>query len=211
MKAFFALLVTTLSSAIAAAAPGEVIFGGGVAFGTEIATPGLQLNGYYAFDRTSKLANLRLGFDIDGFLSNTDELAEGRLTKSWADFNLNGQYVVLAPKDRPFLIYGLAGVNFAFLGAKVEYFDGVNQRDRNDDAFKGGLNLGVGGEYALDVGEKSGPDFSLFGEAKYVVSNADQLVVVAGIRFALPLGGAPGAKPQAPVAAKPAEANPVSR
>ena len=124
------VVATLLVSATANAAAGEVIVGGGLAFGTDIATPGLQLNGYYAFDRQSKLSNLRLGLDIDVFLSNTDDVPpQYKLSQSWADFNTNAQYVFLAPKDRPFLFYGLAGLNFAFVGAKTEYYDGINQRD----------------------------------------------------------------------------------
>lgn len=184
------VVATLLVSATANAAAGEVIVGGGLAFGTDIATPGLQLNGYYAFDRQSKLSNLRLGLDIDVFLSNTDDVPpQYKLSQSWADFNTNAQYVFLAPKDRPFLFYGLAGLNFAFVGAKTEYYDGINQRDIDANAFKLGVNLGVGGEYGVDVGERNGADFAFFGEAKYVVSDADQFVFTAGVRVALPIGG----------------------
>lgn len=187
MKTLFVVALTSLASATAYAGGGEIIAGGGLAFGTDIATPGLQLNGYYGFDSNSALANLRVGGDFDIFLPNSDTQAEGKLTTRWADLNLNAQYVFVAPKDQPFLFYGLAGLNFAFLGAKFEYDSALNQRDYSNSTFKAGVNVGVGGEYAIDVGEKNGADFSIYGEGKYVISDADQLVFAAGVRVALPL------------------------
>ena len=181
-----AVLAVTLLSAEAYAS-GEVILGGGLVYGSDIARPGLQLGGYYAFDRNSKLANLRLGLDLDVFLSNSDDFEGGTTTVSWMDLDVNGQYVFLAPKDQPFLVYGLAGLNFARVGVNVDYNEMLSARDIDNHDLRVGVNLGAGAEYAVDVGEKNGADFSLYAEGKYVISEANQLVFAAGARFALPL------------------------
>ncbi len=175
------LLAFLAVSAIAApASAGEVIVGAGVGFGSEIEMPGLQLGGYYAF--TGKLASLRVGGDIDGFLPNSDRGVGGEGKVSWFDINANAQYFIPGlPEDSPFAVYGLAGLNFAIVHASFTYDEGVNQRDLSNTEVEPGLNLGAGAEFDIKFA-------AAYAEAKYVISQADQLVVFAGLRFALPTG-----------------------
>lgn len=167
-------LAVTLGAAPAFAQ--ELLVGGGVAYGSEIEMPGLQLSAYYAFGR--KVPGLRIGGDVDGFLPNTEDSALGEAKLSWFDVNANAQYVFLSREDSPLAAYGLAGLNIAIVSNSFEYNDGVNQRDTDANETRVGVNLGAGAEYDL-------PFAAAFLEAKYVVSDADQLVAVLGLRFAI--------------------------
>ena len=171
---------TALLGAATPAAAGEVIVGAGVGFGTEIEMPGLQLGGYYAF--AGKLANLRVGGDVDGFMPNSDRGVGGEGKVTWFDVNANAHYLIPGlPEDSPFSVYALGGLSFAIIHSSFTYDEGVNQRDLSDTTVKPGVNLGGGAEYDIKFA-------AAYLEAKYVISSADQLVVFAGLRFALPTG-----------------------
>ena len=171
---------SVLLGVAAPAAAGEVIIGAGLGFGSEIEMPGLQVGGYYAF--AGKLANLRVGGDVDGFMPNSDRGVGGEGKVTWFDLNANAQYLLPGlPEDSPFAVYGLAGLNFAIVHASFTYDPGVNQRDLSNTEVEPGLNLGAGAEYDLKFA-------AAYAEAKYVISQADQLVVFAGLRFAMPTG-----------------------
>ena len=73
--------------------------------------------------------------------------------------------------DPTWTIYPLFGVNIATVSEKV-----------NDISFSNsdvGINLGFGSEYNIDR------KFSGFGEIKYVISDADQLVITFGVLYSL--------------------------
>jgi hypothetical protein len=115
-------------------------------------------------------------------LPNSDRGVSGDAKVTWVDIDLNAQYLIPGlPEDSPFAVYGLAGLNFAIVNASFTYDPGVNQRDISDSSVKPGLNLGAGAEYDLKFA-------AAYAEAKYVISDAHQLVVFAGLRFALPNG-----------------------
>ncbi len=164
----------------APASAGELIVGTGVGFGSEIEMPGLQIGAYYAF--AGKLANLRVGGDLDGFIPNSDRGVGGEGKVTWFDLNANAQYVLPGlPEESPFSVYGLAGINLAIVHGSFTYDEGVNQRDVSNTELEPGLNLGAGAEYDIKFA-------AAYAEGKYVISQADQLVVFLGLRFALPIG-----------------------
>lgn len=87
------------------------------------------------------------------------------------EINSNLHYILLAQLSTK--IYGLAGINFAH-----QNVDTPQKKSLNTNNTEIGLNLGVGAEYGLGF-------VSLFGEAKYAVSNYDQFDISAGLRFGL--------------------------
>lgn len=148
--------IALAASSRPASAEGRV--GGGLAYGTEIEEFGLQLNGYY--DLASTLAGLRVGGEFTYFFASDP-------TTFWT-LNANGHYVFY---DADALgIYGLAGLNLSRVTVDIGFGSASSTEI--------GLNLGAGAEYA--VAER----VSLFGELKYVVSDFDQAVIVAGARYA---------------------------
>ncbi|MEZ0313083.1 MAG: outer membrane protein [Myxococcota bacterium] len=180
MRLAVALAVIAVSAVAAPASAGEVIIGAGVGYGTKIEMPGLQLGGYYAF--AGKLANLRVGGDIDGFMPNSDRGVGGEGKVTWFDVNLNAHYLIPGlPEDSPFSVYALGGLSLAIVHASFTYDEGVNQRDLSETEAKPGVNLGAGAEYDIKFA-------AAYFEGKYVISSADQLVVFLGLRFALPTG-----------------------
>lgn len=88
-------------------------------------------------------------------------------------FDVNGHYVFNS-LDK-FEFYGLAGLNITFMGMKyVTEVDGDKSKSKyTDNAF--GLNVGAGAYMKLT------DQFDLYGEAKYVISKYDQLMVNVGV------------------------------
>lgn len=173
VQAFVAAAVLAVALVAAPALAGEAIIGGGVAYGSDIGMPGLQFGAYYRLD--GKLDHLRLGGDVDGFLPNHDDVPGGKLTSTLFDVNVNAQYLFFRSPEAPLTFYGLTGLSLAFVGAKV---DNTTTRDVSDHAVKPGLNLGAGAEFDISFA-------AAYLEAKYVVSDANQLVAVLGLRFGL--------------------------
>lgn len=132
---------------------GQFKVGGGVLYGSEVESVGLQLNGTYRFTEEIEGA-ADLSFFFPGDNSGLDSF--------WA-INANGHYIFTS--DEEFHVYGLAGLNLST--AEFSF--------NNNSNSELGLNLGAGGEYHLD-------SVSLFGEIKYVVGDFDQLVLGAGVR-----------------------------
>jgi outer membrane protein X len=159
----FALLVGVSNTAQA-----QMKAGVGVAFGTDAESLGLTGNFYTAIP---SVENLSVGGDIIYFLPK--ERLPG-IKSTWFEINFNGQYQFYA--EQMISAYALGGLNVAQLGTKYD-----NSSTNNFNDTKIGLNLGVGGEYAFS--EK----MMGFAELKFVLSDADQAVFLAGLRF--PLGG----------------------
>lgn len=135
----------------------QLSLGGGIAYGLDIEEIGIQVKGIYAFDDTWR-ANADFIFYLDGIED----------ASVW-ELNLNGNYVFSSTDD--FLVYALAGLNIAglsvtFLGETVS-------------ATETGLNIGAGGQLFVS------DNVSILGELKYAIGNADQLVIAAGVQFAL--------------------------
>lgn len=130
--------------------------GGGLVYGTEIEAIGIQGSGVYSFTET-----LRGAADLTIFFP--DDTPQG-LDRSFWTINANVHYLFMA--EEATTVYGLGGLNYAT--SETGSFS-------NSEA---GLNLGGGAEFGVGFGD-------IYVEAKYVVSDFDQLVLGGGVRFAL--------------------------
>lgn len=128
--------------------------GGGLAYGSEVEAIGIQFGGVYLFnEEISGAADFTVFFP-----DNYD----------WWELNINAHYGFYAEDD--ISVYGLAGLNYATIEVDLGPPFGSN----SDSEL--GLNLGGGAEFGLDFAD-------LYTELKYVLSDADQLVISAGLRF----------------------------
>lgn len=133
----------------------DIKIGGGLVYGTEVEAIGIQAGAKY--DITSEISGAA-DFSIY-FPDNYD----------WWEFNVNGHYHFLSEEGKN--VYGLAGLNYSKLSVDLGQFGKATDSEI-------GLNLGGGAEFGLDFAD-------LYTEIKYVVSDADQLVLTAGLRFSL--------------------------
>jgi hypothetical protein len=161
-----ALLVATSTTTQA-----QSKLGAGLVFGTEAESIGLQANFYTPI---ASVENLSVGGDLTYFLPK--EIVNN-VDRTWFEINVNGQYQFYS--EQMLSAYALAGINITTYGVKYDGPGSDVWRDGSDTA--AGLNLGVGGEYAVN------PSLFAFAEFKFVISDYDQAVFTAGLRF--PIGG----------------------
>lgn len=136
---------------------GRITLGGGLGYGLDVSKPSLGVRAQYFF--TPKIA-AQAGFST--YLMGEEGF-------SYREIDLNANYYF--PLDGSLQPYALAGLGFAtvtvsFLGEKAT-------------ASNTGFNIGGGADYLFS--EK----LCAFGELRYVASEAGQLVIQAGVRFAL--------------------------
>lgn len=142
---------------------GNISIGGGLGYGTEIESLGIQAGGVYvineqfrgAADLIYYLPNDTFGYDF-----------------SWFEINANGHYLFVTEED--LVAYALGGLNISTL--KFDYPDNQFFGGGSISESEIGLNAGAGLEYDLDFA-------ALYAELKYILSSADQLVATAGLRF----------------------------
>jgi hypothetical protein len=147
--------LVTLGSNTAEAQVGEFKLGGGLLYGSEVESVGLQVNGVYRFtEEWAGQADLGIYFPGD----------DTGLDSFW-EINANAHYLFAVEQDYHF--YGLGGLN---VSTAESVFNNSNSEL--------GINIGAGGEYHLE-------NLSLFGELKYVIGDFDQIVLGAGVRFPL--------------------------
>lgn len=133
--------------------------GAGLAYGSEIEAIGIQVNGVYGFtDEIRGAANFTLFFP--------DQPSDG----DYSFWTLNADVHYLFMAEEATNVYGLGGLNFASQEISSGGFSASDSEI--------GLNLGGGAEFGMGFG-------SLFAEVKYVISDFDQLVLNAGVRFDL--------------------------
>ena len=132
--------------------------GGGLGYGTQINNLGLNFRGDVKFEKQWSITP-----HFNYFFNKT----EGAVTYKWNALNIDGHYFF--ELDQLWTFYPLFGINFSTVSEKV-----------NDITFSNsdvGINLGIGSEYNFDR------RLSGFGEIKYVVSEADQLVITLGLLY----------------------------
>jgi hypothetical protein len=136
----------------------NIRLGGGLNYGTSQQNIGLDFRGDVTFfDQWSITPNFSF------FFNKTNNFVK----KKWNAFNVDGHYYFEIEKS--WTIYPILGINFATVSEKV-----------NDITFSNaeiGINLGFGSEYQFDA------RLSGFGEVKYVISDADQTVIVFGLLY----------------------------
>ncbi|MGB3465432.1 MAG: hypothetical protein WBA74_09180 [Cyclobacteriaceae bacterium] len=140
--------------------------GGGIAFGSEIESVGLFVNGeYFVTDQISVAPSL-IYFAPRDF---------GSVKIRQSEFNINGNYHF--DTDTGLDFYALAGLNFAFISTPiVNPFTGVETRSSNTEV---GLNIGGGFNYQWK------DNLLPFVEIKYSLSDYDQLVLMGGVKLIL--------------------------
>ncbi len=169
MKPFkqFLLPILFLTSLSAAATAQDFSFGAGLAYGTEISQPGFKVDAVLGIsDR------IRASSDLVIYL--TEEL-DDNIDADWLEINGNGHYLFY--EDEGLTVYAISGVNFTRLRFDYPEIDtgfGILP-GTTESRTEWGLNIGSGLEYQAGF-------FSLVSEVKYVLSEADQLVISAGLR-----------------------------
>lgn len=89
----------------------------------------------------------------------------------WWELNANVHYDFLAEDGMK--VYGLGGLNYATMSFSVDFGEFGSASGSNSEV---GLNLGGGAEFDVDFA-------NVYTELKYVLGNADQLALSAGLRF----------------------------
>lgn len=165
IAAAFALLPLTVPAAQAVAWD----LGGGLVYGSEIEQFGAQVNAYFPL-----WEKIRVGGDVTLYASDTDRFLGQSFETRLAELNVNGHYMFL--EDPRFRVYGIGGVNLSRVRVSGDV-PGLGRISETDTEV--GLNVGAGAERSMGWG-------TLYGELKYVVSDFDQMVIGAGVRF--PIG-----------------------
>lgn len=129
--------------------------GGGLIYGTEVEAIGIQAGAKYAFTPEVSGAADFAVFFPDNY--------------DWWELNANAHYHFYAEEGTR--VYGLGGLNYATLS-----FDLGPMGNASDSEL--GLNLGGGAEFEMDFAD-------IYTELKYVIGNADQLALSAGLRFGI--------------------------
>lgn len=148
------LLCTLLFAAGLYAAQAQIQVGVGLGYGLDNEEIGLNLRAGYGLNDNWRVAADYLTYFIEG-----DGI-------SYNEINLNANYSFGSETFRP---YGLAGLNITTVKINFLGFSSSNSE----------LGLNVGGGLQYFVAEK----VALFGEARYVISEFDQLVIGAGVIF----------------------------
>lgn len=131
--------------------------GGGVAYGLEIEAIGIQGGALYVFtDELRGAADISIFFPED----------ENGIDVGFWELNANVHYLFVAEEATK--VYALGGLNYATSSASA---GGISVSDS-----EAGLNVGGGAEFGMDFG-------GIYIEAKYAISNFDQLALAAGVRF----------------------------
>lgn len=144
----------------------ETKFGGGLAYGTEMETVGINFKGSYGF--TEEFA---LSPDFTFYIPRS----ETNYKYNFWEFNVNGHYIIDLESVK---VYPLAGLNltrvgFKYTGPTGGFFSHTSSYSDTEL----GLNIGSGVEIPLD-------NFGVFSEVKYVISDFDQLLITVGVNYA---------------------------
>lgn len=154
-KVLFTLL---LAGVISFSASAQTRVGGHLAFGSEIESFGIGAVAEFMIKENMGISPSFTYFFGDEYYN------------MW---ELNGNFNYYFATEGVAQFYGLAGLNFA----NVSYDDDVYESDSNTEM---GLNLGIGSNFAI-----SNDKILPYAEIKYVISDYDQLVILAGIKFNL--------------------------
>ncbi|OFX83974.1 MAG: hypothetical protein A2W99_03530 [Bacteroidetes bacterium GWF2_33_16] len=145
----------------------QISAGGGISYGTEIETIGINLRGQYSITETIDIVG---GFTFFFPKKSSQEIPFwGTIeTKSslWT-FDIDGHYNFTI--NDKFGFYPLAGLNIS--GASVD-IDGNKTSDT-----EAGLNIGAGATYSIN------DKLAAFTEIKYTIGNMDQAVIGIGVLY----------------------------
>ena len=164
----FALFIASFTTAAQSTGGKDFKIGAMLAYGTEIENIGIGANAEFQVMNQLTIS--------PGFIYYLPK-SYGPIKTNWFEVNANANYYFVS--DEKFDFYGLAGLNYSSISVKYDgAFAGlVGNNSASDGRF--GLNLGGGANMNL------GSSITPFAEIKYVVIDGGQLVLAAGIRFAL--------------------------
>ena len=165
LTAFLALFICL---AIPQSASAQLFLGGGLVYGTDISSLGLQANGHLVVNEENKL---RIGADLTFFLPEKTSTEIGDFTTNLFAINVNGHYMFVTAEE--LIMYAIGGINLAFASVETPTIAGLPIDNTNSDL---GLNLGGGVEVTVPFGR-------IYGELKYTVGGFDQLQIDAGVRI----------------------------
>ena len=155
MKALRYSLFLLLFAGFGLTAQAQLSVGGGLAFNLEAEELGINVRGMYDINGTWR-GQAGYTFYLTG---------EGA---DFSEINLNANYVFSDNGDGT-KFYALAGLNFFTVSFDLFGLDG--------SATETGFNLGAGANIGLS------DNLSLFGEAKYILSDFDGLGLFAGVWY----------------------------
>jgi hypothetical protein len=158
-KSIFSIVILFIFS-FAPSFAQDIGVGGGLVYGTKIKNIGLNFRADVKFQKQ---------WSITPHFNYFFNKEKGGLTTKWNALNVDGHY--LFDIDNEWLLYPLFGINFASVAEEA-----------NDITFSNsevGINLGFGSEFNYSK------NLSGFSEIKYVISDADQLVITLGILYNL--------------------------
>ena len=162
MKLFKLFLFSICFLGLTNFAQAQIKAGGGLSLGTDANAGdvgvGIHLRGVYDINETWRAtADFNFFFVEDPF--------------SFWDLNANANYIF--SNNESSILYALAGLNFAT--AKVSIDLGPFGGNVSESASELGLNIGAGGQMSLNE------TLDGFAELRYVIGDADQLVLSAGV------------------------------
>lgn len=164
LLATFSLLFLFGIASIQNTATAQLQVGGGLAYGSDIESAGIQIGGTYFLLEEQ---GIRLAADLLFFFPGDDGL--GLDLNVW-EFNANGHYIF--NEGDAFLAYALAGLSLATVSFDSEFLGEFSESEL-------GLNAGAGIEYGIG-------GVKLYAEGKLVLGGFDQLVISGGVR--VPIG-----------------------
>lgn len=153
-RILFPLLLFTIF--LSTSSYSQIKAGAGLVWGSEVEEIGFQLRGIYTINEA-----WRAGVDFIFWFDGVEDVS------IW-EMNTNAHYIFSTSEKAN--LYALGGLNFFTL--KLDTSNGSNS------STEVGLNIGAGGE--LFFTDK----ISGIAELRYVLGDADQLVIGAGVLFA---------------------------
>ena len=181
MKKILILLVLVVSTQIVQSqTASEITIGGGLAYGDTINSIGVNATGQYFINEQIAIAPAFTFY----FPKNVNSTFHGYdYNETWMEINVDGNYYpdldLIQGKLHP---YGLAGVNYAFIGYPYYTYDYITNEYNyhNGKTGKIGLNVGAGTSFDIDK------NFTPFAQIKYTVINSyGQAQLLVGLRMTL--------------------------
>ena len=168
MKKIITTLCFVYFTSLAVTAQEDSRIGGFIAYGSEIKSVGFGVNAEFPI-----IENLTIAPSFIYYLPKDEEIVKTTI------FEINGNANYYFMNEDSIGLYGLAGINYTSVKVKVEDIYGLGYGGASASDSKVGLNLGAGANFNL------GKNWMPFAELKYILSDYDQLVLVAGVKFNL--------------------------
>ncbi|MBA5630402.1 outer membrane protein [Moheibacter lacus] len=165
MKKNLSIFILTITISIGVQAQEDIRIGALVGYGSEIESFGVGVNAEFPV-----MKNLTVSPSFVFYLPKDDDFIKTNVF----EFNANANYYFLTTDALG--VYGLAGVNYSHVKTDIDF--GI-LGDGSTSEGKVGLNIGAGTNFNL------GGRILPFAEVKYILSDFDQFVIAAGVKFNL--------------------------